>query len=153
MEHSYKNLIDISNKIGANFETHDMYKKEKEDRQKEKTFITKDSGQREEFESGMVRDTQDDKPRFDLIPPLALKRVAELYGRGAVKYTPFNWAKGSPFSRFYASAFRHLMQYAMGDKSEDHLSAVCFNVLSIIHLEEVGRKDLDDMPQWENIKK
>lgn len=29
-------------------------------------FITKDSGKREEFSSGMVRDTQEDKIRFDL---------------------------------------------------------------------------------------
>lgn len=30
-------------------------------------YTTKDSGKREEFSSGMVRDTQDDKPRYDLI--------------------------------------------------------------------------------------
>ncbi len=32
----------------------------------ETTFITKDSGQREKFESGMVRDTQEGKLRYDL---------------------------------------------------------------------------------------
>lgn len=32
----------------------------------ETTFVTKDSGKREQFESGMVRDTQDGKARFDL---------------------------------------------------------------------------------------
>jgi len=31
-----------------------------------KEFVTKDSGKREQFESGMVRDTQDGKLRFDL---------------------------------------------------------------------------------------
>lgn len=30
-------------------------------------FVTKDSGQRQEFTSGMVRDTETGKPRFDLI--------------------------------------------------------------------------------------
>ena len=30
-------------------------------------FLTKDSGKRKDFESGMRRDTQENKPRYDLI--------------------------------------------------------------------------------------
>ena len=40
-------------------------------------FETKDSGKREEFTSGMVRDTQDDKPRYDLIDPVMERRVRD----------------------------------------------------------------------------
>ena len=113
-------------------------------------FVTKDSGKREEFSGGAVRDCSENKSRFDLIPPLALKRISELYDRGRVKYSAWNWSKGMPFSRFYESALRHLYQYGMGDTDEDHLSSVCFNVMSIIHLQETGRTDLDDMPPWKD---
>ena len=33
-------------------------------------FITKDSGERLEFNSGMVRDIESNKPRFDLLMAL-----------------------------------------------------------------------------------
>ena len=108
-------------------------------------FVTKDSGKREEFDTGARRDTQDGKIRWDLIPVGPLKRLAELYTRGSVKYTAWNWAKGIKMSRCYASAFRHLMQWVMGDKDEDHLAAVVFNVFCIMHYEDTGRTDLDDM--------
>ena len=38
-----------------------------------KKFITKDSGARQEFESGMRRDLQDGKPRYDLLIPIGWK--------------------------------------------------------------------------------
>ena len=112
-----------------------------------KDFITKDSGKRQEFETGAKRDIQDDKPRPDLISPHALLRIGGLLARGADKYGERNWEKGMPYSRFLASAFRHLLQYAKGDRDEDHLAAVCFNIMAIIHFEELGRTDLDDIMQ------
>lgn len=117
------------------------------------SYVVKDSGAREEFSSGAKRDVQEGKPRYDLIPPLALKRVATLYARGLEKYGEDNWSKGMPFRRFYASMLRHAMQYGAGDKDEDHLAAVIFNALSIIHFQEAGRTDLDDMPKWTENKK
>lgn len=99
-------------------------------------FTTKDSGERQEFETGARRDTQEDKPRYDLISPIALRRFAELMGRGAEKYGDRNWEKGIPLSRFYASMFRHMMQWAEGDVSEDHLAAVLFNAAGIMHTEQ-----------------
>lgn len=100
------------------------------------TFTTKDSGSRQEFVTGARRDTQEDKPRYDLISPIALKRFAELMARGAEKYGDRNWEKGIPLSRFYASMFRHMMQWAEGDVSEDHLAAVMFNAAGIMHTEQ-----------------
>lgn len=94
-------------------------------------FITKDSGKREEFVTGMVRDTQDDKPRYDLLDIPFLKRWAQLMARGAKKYGEHNWKKaGTPeeLSRFRASAVRHMFQYLEGDTSEDHAAAVAFNL-------------------------
>lgn len=114
----------------------------------ETSFVVKDSGERQEFETGAKRDTQTGKPRYDLIPPLALKRVADLYAKGAIKYDEHNWTKGMPLSRFLASMMRHAMQFSMGDKDEDHLAAVIFNALAIMHFQEIGRKDLDDLFDW-----
>lgn len=116
-------------------------------------FITKDSGERQEFETGMVRDTQTGKPRYDLIPSLALRRVADLYARGAEKYGDNNWHKGQPFSRTLASLERHLHQFKDGETDEDHLAAVVWNTLAIMHYQETGRDELDDLPRFGTSKK
>lgn len=99
-------------------------------------FITKDSGKRQSFSTGMVRDVQDGKPRFDLIPTEGLRRLADLYARGAEKYGDDNWKKGQPYSRAYASLFRHLIQWREGDRTEDHIAAVVFNAFALIYYEE-----------------
>jgi len=74
-------------------------------------FILKDSGDRQSFESGAVRDIQVGKGRFDLISPFALLRIARVYEKGALKYAARNWEKGMPYGRFIDSALRHITQY------------------------------------------
>jgi hypothetical protein len=101
-------------------------------------FETKDSGDRVEYDSGMQRDTNGGKPRFDLMIPkgvpfedLYLTRIARLYQRGAVKYEPRNWEKADSqeeLDRAYESAFRHFMQWYAGEGDEDHAAAVFFNI-------------------------
>lgn len=103
-------------------------------------YVTKDSGVRAEYDSGMVRDTQEGKPRFDLLFPEGipfeaqfLTRVAELMTRGIVKYGERNWEKAnSPeeLRRFKASGLRHHAQYQAGDAAEDHAAAVVFNLMA-----------------------
>ena len=103
-------------------------------------FVVKDSGAREVFTTGAVRDTANDKPRPDLISPFFLTRLGEHLRKGAVKYGEWNWAMGIPSSRCYASCMRHLMAYAMGKTDEDHLAAAAFNIMAIIHNEDVDGK-------------
>jgi len=101
-------------------------------------YITKDNGKREEFWSGMRRDTQEGKPRFDLIIPKGQKyedtllyRWAMLMERGKEKYGERNWEKANSEEekeRFKASAFRHFIQWFCGEEDEDHAVAVCFNI-------------------------
>lgn len=94
-------------------------------------YKTKDSGKRIKFKSGFNRDIQDGKPRYDLIPHELLKRVAELYSRGAEKYNEDNWRLANSeqeYKRFRASAFRHFMQWMSNEEDEDHASAIVFNV-------------------------
>ena len=108
------------------------------------TFTTKDSGERQQFSTGMQRDVQTGKPRYDLIPVGALKRVADLYARGAEKYDAWNWTKGQPYSRAYASLIRHVMNWREGDRDEDHLAAVIFNAMALMYYED-NKPELDDL--------
>lgn len=103
------------------------------------TWVTKDSGERAEFASGMVRDTAKGKPRYDLIPLGPLTRLAELYARGAEKYDERNWEQANSveeMERFKASAWRHFAQLMNGETDEDHGAAVVFNVFAIMWLSD-----------------
>jgi hypothetical protein len=100
---------------------------------------TKDSGVREVFSTGMQRDTQSNKARYDLIWQPGLKRLAELMARGAEKYTSRNWEKAETqeeLERFKASAYRHFMQWFMGEMDEDHMSGTIFNLFGAEFVKE-----------------
>ena len=119
----------------------------------------KDSGKRQDFKTGSKRDTNEGKPRYDLITPLALYRLAIHYANGAVKYGDRNWEKGQPLSRYIESAERHLQKLKLGCIDEDHESALTWNIMGYTHTKmmiEAGQlpKDLDDMPKYnDKIKK
>lgn len=125
-------------------------------------YIVKDSGERQQFSTGAVRDVSIDKPRPDLVSPFFLERLGHHLHKGAKKYSEWNWAKGIPNSRCYESAMRHLMQFAQGDTDEDHLAAAAFNIMVIIHNQEVAERGivlddaehggLCDMPRFEKCK-
>ncbi len=106
-----------------------------------------DSGQREDFAAGAKRDTRTGKGRYDLIPPIALKRLAAHYEKGAAKYNDHNWTKGIPSSRFMDSLVRHANEYRLGERTEDHLAAILFNAMGIMFNEDV-RTDFHDMFDW-----
>lgn len=102
-----------------------------------KQYTTKDSGKRQEFASGMRRDTQEGKPNFNLLltdlpyDEQMLTRWAELMTRGAEKYGPRNWQLANSqeeLDRFRSSAFRHFIQWVSGEDDEDHAAAVFFNL-------------------------
>lgn len=105
----------------------------------------KDSGTRREFSSGAVRDAETGKGRCDLLPAVAILRVARHYEEGAKKYSDRNWEKGIPISSFIDSALRHLMKYLDGQTDEDHLCASAWNCLCAMWMEE-KRPDMQDIP-------
>lgn len=113
-------------------------------------YITKDSWERQSFDTWMVRDTQDNKPRIDLISPFFLKRLGLLIARWAKKYDERNREKWCDFQRLTASMMRHATQWMEWDKTEDHLAAVCFNAMAIIHFQELGKDELDNMPIYKD---
>jgi len=107
-------------------------------------FVVKDSGARQGFDSGAVRDTQTGKGRFDLIPPIAEERLAKHYEAGAVKYGDNNFRLGMPVKRYIDSARRHINKYRLGDTDEDHLIAAVWNLIAIVETEyliELGYLD------------
>ena len=114
--------------------------------------MIKDSGKREQYESGAVRDTNEGKIRWDLLPIEALKRAAIHYPDGAKKYDDNNWKLGIPTGRFIESTCRHWAQYQLGETGEDHLSAVIFNVLGIIWNEEKSKRDFNMEEYIKDIK-
>lgn len=129
------------------------------------SFTVKDSGERQEFETGARRDVDTDKPKYemipikflkqialklrdypearlDLVPILPLLRLATLYSRGAKKYGENNFEKGMPFSRTFGSLLRHVYQYMEGERDEDHLSAIAWGAFALMFYEEQMRNDL-----------
>ena len=108
-----------------------------------------DGGKRMSFGEGLAeREPADGKGRYDLITPFGIRRLAIWYELGAKKYADRNWEKGMPFSRYIDAAKRHLDKYIMGMTDEDHLAAAAWNILSIMHHEELGQMEFDDMPHY-----
>jgi hypothetical protein len=111
----------------------------------------KDSGERNTYSSGAVRDNHANKGRFDLMSVQGMLRLARWYELGSKKYSDRNWEKGMNISRYCDAAFRHLIKYMAGCDDEDHLSAVAWNVFAIMHHEE-NKPDMQDLPEWQNRK-
>ena len=108
-----------------------------------------DSGERISYGDGnAIREPTTGKGRYDLISPFGIDRIAKWYELGAKKYVDRNWEKGMPFSRYVDSAKRHLNKYVMGMEDEDHLAAACWNIIAIMHHQELGEMQWDDMPHY-----
>ena len=113
---------------------------------------------KQHYETGATRDEQSGKGRYDLIPDVALKRVALVYERGGENHGDRNWEKGLPFSRLYNSAMRHLRQareayYNEDLRAEDHLAHSVWNMFAIMFNEfMIDRgclpEELNDCPKY-----
>lgn len=117
------------------------------------TWTTKDSGERETYETGARRDVRTDKGRYDLLPPFAMRRVAGVYERGAAKYGDRNYEKGIPLTRYLDSALRHTFQVLEGNLDEDHAAQAAWNLLAFIQTQEMINRDLlptslNDLPEY-----
>ena len=109
----------------------------------------KDEGTRTNFgENTAQREIPIGKGRPDLISPFALKRLGVWCEQGAVKYGDRNWEKGMPFSRYVQSLMRHVVKFLCNDKDEDHLAAIMWNAMAIIHHQELKELHWDDLPKY-----
>lgn len=108
----------------------------------------KDSGERASYSSGAQRDNSAGKGRFDLIPYQAIMRLARHFEAGARKYSDRNWEKGMDISRYVDAALRHMFKYLAGWNDEDHLAAVVWNCMCIMHHEK-NLPHFQNLPAWE----
>ena len=119
-------------------------------------FEVKDSGKREQYGSGMVRDTAEGKFRPDLIRdgPMFLRWIWHLT-KGAIKYRARNWMVASgdaELDRFLESVDRHYTvwytwrKYGINIEDpehpttdppvEDHAAGVFFNINGVEYVKE-----------------
>lgn len=82
-----------------------------------------------------------DKPRYSLIPSLALEEVVHVLTYGSQKYEDFNWKYvDNAEDRYFSAANRHLWQWKRGEKLDaetkrNHLASVITNLMFILELE------------------
>lgn len=88
---------------------------------------------------GVKFDTE--KPRMDLVPPLALIETSKVLGYGARKYSADNWRKvdGKEW-RYFGAAQRHLWAYKSGQKYDpetgiNHLAHAMCSILFLLELD------------------
>lgn len=78
------------------------------------------------------------KLRYDLIPPKAIKALAEVLTYGANKYADNSWKQVKPFNdRYYAALMRHLMAWREGELKDSesglpHLAHALCNVMFLL---------------------
>lgn len=103
----------------------------------------------------VIRDSNQDqgrkfdqeKPRYDLLPPYALEEVVKVLTFGATKYSDENWRKvPEGRRRYFAAAQRHQWQHKRGelvDKDSNcyHLACAITNLMFILEKELLNEKD------------
>jgi hypothetical protein len=88
------------------------------------------------FDSGSQRDDDTNKPLVNHLSAYLRLRFGYLLRIGANKYGKNNWRKGQPTEAALESLHRHLAKYEVGDRTEDHLAALIFNVQLIMENEQ-----------------
>lgn len=89
------------------------------------------------FDTGAIREDDENKVDWTVIPWEELERVARHLMNGAKKYSKDNWKKGQPTERYKRSLARHFVSVMKGETNEDHLSAVVFNALALMFNERM----------------
>lgn len=101
------------------------------------------------FETGAQREDKSHKSRPDLISPYFIERLGFVLAKGAIFHDERNWEKGLPDISAEGSLYRHWLGYQMskskgcsstiGKPEDDHLGQMAFNLMVLIHNEEVKK--------------
>jgi len=95
------------------------------------------------------------KPRFDQLPPSALRRIAERARLGVEKHGERNWEKGLFDNAFMKDRFNHAVDHLIQAGAnlfatnpqertaidEDHLAAAALNCIFLMGYEQASEKD------------
>ena len=100
---------------------------------------------RHSFKSGAVRSNDVDNVRYDLITPIGMRRLAETYHEGAVKYGDGNWLRGMEASNLVNHCLAHIFKYVNHQEPDvDHLAHAAWNLFALMEFEET-RDDMQDL--------
>lgn len=87
------------------------------------------------------------KYRFDLIPPIFLRQLAEVYEEGAQNYGDAKYIESPlPASVIINHLLAHLLEWCEGDRSELHLAKVAWACASLTVLDDLYTNRIID---WE----
>ena len=89
--------------------------------------------------------------QFGLIPKEALWELAELYGKGAKKYGPWNWSKGYDYSLSFNAMMRHAWQWWSGEEIDEetgisHIICAAWHCFALFYF-------LNHYPQYDDRNK
>ncbi|MGL5567497.1 MAG: dATP/dGTP diphosphohydrolase domain-containing protein [Plesiomonas sp.] len=95
-----------------------------------------------------------DKLRYDLVPPSAVKALADVFTYGARKYKPHNWQEVDEPNRYVAALYRHLEAYRMGETHDQesglhHLAHAMTNCAILLHFDFKPTEWLETEPSDE----
>lgn len=95
-----------------------------------------------------------DKVRYDLVPPSAVKALADVFTYGARKYKPGNWQEVDEPNRYVAALYRHLEAYRMGETHDQesglhHLAHAMTNCAILLHFDFKPTEWLETEPSDE----
>jgi hypothetical protein len=113
-------------------------------------------------EKKVARRYNNNKLRYELISSIGLEKLAEVYTKGAAKYTLFdedgnmtedganNWRSGLPWMSTIASVKRHIQQWCEGQEVDDdlktqHLANAAWGLFALMEYQKT-HPELDDRP-------
>ena len=82
-----------------------------------------------------------EKPRYDLVPALALDEIVVVLTHGAAKYGDFNWREVPHLRRrYFAAAMRHIWTWWRGERNDPdtdrhHLAHAACCVLFLLEVD------------------
>ena len=106
------------------------------------------SNWREEVPKDEFVKSDDNKPRYDLLPPELLEETAQVLAFGAQKYSDNNWVKGASWSRYFSAMMRHMWAWWRGEDNDpetgySHLAhaSCCLGFLMAYQRRGIGKDD------------
>lgn len=115
----------------------------------------KDSGKREDFSTGSVRDKQEGKGAFHLVPMFVTWLLGCVYEDGAIKYACRNWEKGQPLSQYLKSCMNHISKHMMGMRDEPHILQAIWNLYGYVFtaaMIKIGKRPAELNDMWDQFE-